>query len=258
MALATEVQRRLLPQSAPSVPGTSLDAFTLPARTVGGDYYDFLQLGDRQVGIALSDIAGKGIPAALIMGVVQASLRMLASENNLSLPELAAKMNRFLHRSTGSASYATFFYALLDSDSRRLCYVNAGHNPPYVVRRRDHAAAPHEAKIEELSDGGTVIGLFPVAAYEQAAVDLNPGDLVIAFTDGVPEALNFAEEEFGEERLKELIRNSADLPIREITAALSDALRAWIGDAPQYDDITFVVLKVDEPSAGPPTATGEP
>ncbi|MEO7146142.1 MAG: SpoIIE family protein phosphatase, partial [Bryobacteraceae bacterium] len=247
LALATEVQKRLLPESPPQLRGSSIGAFTLAARSVGGDYYDFLQVGEHRLGIALADIAGKGIAAALIMAVVQASLRIFAAEDNISLPELAAKMNRFLYGSTGSASYATFFYAQFDQCTRRFHYVNAGHNPPYLVRRLNSDENPSAAaRFEELATGGTVIGMFPSAGYEEAVVDLHPGDILMAFTDGVTEALNPAEEEFGEQRLKELLRRVAHLPIRDITATISKQLRAWIADAPQHDDITFIVLKVDE------------
>lgn len=246
IALATEVQKRLLPESAPRLPGSSLDAFTLAARSVGGDYYDFLQFGEHRLGIALADIAGKGIAAALVMAVVQASLRILASENNITLPELAARMNRFLHRSTGSASYATFFYAQLDPHTHQLHYVNAGHNPPYLVRRVNESGNASATSIEELGAGGMIIGMFPSASYEESVVDLRAGDVLMAFTDGVPEALNPAEEEFGEERLKELLGRVAHLPVQDITANISQELRTWIGDAPQHDDITFVVLKVDD------------
>jgi sigma-B regulation protein RsbU (phosphoserine phosphatase) len=227
--------------------GSAIDAFTLAARSVGGDYYDFLEVGEHRLGIALADIAGKGIAAALIMAVVQASLRILTTEDSISLPELAARMNRFLHRSTGSASYATFFYAQLDPSEHKLRYVNAGHNPPYLIRRlKGEESSGAAAPIEELTAGGTIIGMFPSATYEESVVDLYPGDILMAFTDGVPEALNSAEEEFGEERLKELLRRVAHLPIRDISATISRELREWIGDAPQHDDITFVVLKVGD------------
>jgi phosphoserine phosphatase RsbU/P len=248
IALATEVQKRLLPGSAPQTAATSLGAYTLAARSVGGDYYDFLQIGDHRIGIALADVAGKGIAAALIMAVVQASLRIIAAESNVSLPELAAKMNSFLHRSTGFSSYATFFYAQLDEDKRQLRYVNAGHNPPYLVR----ALRPELDKngvggvIEELATGGVIIGMFPSAKYEESVVDLHPGDVLIAFTDGVTEALNAADEEFGEERLQGLVRRAAHLPVVEMTAVISQELRDWIGEAAQYDDLTFVVMKVNE------------
>jgi len=235
LALAAEVQKRLLPSSAPAATGAAFAAVSLPARTVGGDYYDFLDLGDQRIGIALADIAGKGIPAALLMAVVQASLRSVAGDGETSLPQLAAKINELLHRSTGSNGYATFFYAQLDERRRQLRYVNAGHNPPYLVRGPE---------IRELSIGGTVLGLFPQMTYEEATVDLQSGDVVLAFTDGVTEALNVAEEEFGEQRLKDLVRSVVDLPADQISARIAQTLKAWIRDTTQYDDLTFVVLKV--------------
>jgi predicted permease len=237
VALAAEVQRRLLPEKPPVTSVGGLAAVSLPARVVGGDYYDFFDAGDRRIGIALADIAGKGVAAALVMSVVQASLRIVAAEGNISLPELAARMNRFLYRSTGSNSYATFFYAQLDEQTRELRYVNAGHNPPYLLRLA--------AGIEELATGGTVIGMFPQASYEEAKVDLLPGDVLVAFTDGVTEALSPGEEEFGEERLKELLRRVAHLPVEEMSVEISRELREWIDEAAQYDDLTFIVMKVN-------------
>ena len=247
VALAAEVQRRLLPDRPPEFAAGVLAALSLPARSVGGDYYDFLDLGDERIGIALADIAGKGVAAALIMAVVQASLRIVAAEGGTSLPELAAKMNAYLHRSTGSNSYATFFYAQLDKRSRQLRYVNAGHNPPYLLRPADAAmvGADLQPEIRELSIGGTVLGLFPQMTYEEATVELRSGDVLVAFTDGVTEALNIAEEEFGEERLKELLRGVMHLPAAEISSRLSQGLRSWIKDTAQYDDLTFVVMKVN-------------
>jgi putative ABC transport system permease protein len=237
VALAAEVQRRLLPEKSPETSLGGLAAVSLPARTVGGDYYDFFDAGDRRIGIALADIAGKGVAAALVMSVVQASLRIIAAEGNISLPELAARMNRFLYRSTGSNSYATFFYAQIDEQTRELRYVNAGHNPPYLLRLA--------AGIEELATGGTVIGMFPQASYEEAKVELQAGDVLVAFTDGVTEALSPGEEEFGEERLKELLRRVAHLPVEEMSARISGELRDWISSAAQYDDLTFIVMKVN-------------
>jgi putative ABC transport system permease protein len=245
VALAVEVQRRLLPERAPEREGAVLAALSLPARSVGGDYYDFLDLGDQRIGIALADIAGKGVAAALIMAVVQASLRIVAADGETSLPELAAKMNGYLHRSTGANSYATFFYAQLDERSRELRYVNAGHNPPYLLRPSGPEDPSAEAEIRELSIGGTVIGLFPQMSYEEATVSLRSGDVLVAFTDGVTEALNVAEEEFGEDRLKELLRGVVHLPADQISTRIADGLRGWIKDAAQYDDLTFVVMKVN-------------
>jgi sigma-B regulation protein RsbU (phosphoserine phosphatase) len=241
LALAVEVQRRLLPDKPPGSAAMAIAAVSVPARSVGGDYYDFLEVDGHQIGIALADIAGKGVAAALIMSVVQASLRIISAEGNVSLPELAAKMNRFLYRSTRSNSYATFFYAQLDEPGRQLRYVNAGHNPPYLLRLADNPAAA----IEELSIGGTIIGMFPHVNYEEATVDLRSGDVLVVFTDGVTEALNPREEEFGEERLKDLLRRVAHLSVNELCARISQELKNWIEDAAQYDDLTFIVMKVN-------------
>ncbi len=248
LLLGTEVQKRLLPQSAPQTANLQLAGICIPARGVGGDYYDFFDLGNRNLGIALADVAGKGIAAALIMSVVQASLRSLAGAAGTSLADLAAKMNRLLHRSTGSNSYATFFYAEVDEAARSLRYVNAGHNPPYLLRGETFSPVPFVAStapIEELATGGTIIGMFAQAAYEEGMVQLQPGDTLIAFTDGVPEALNPADEEYGEDRLKEKLRTVAHLPVNDMAARILQDLKTWIADAAQYDDLTFILMKVN-------------
>jgi predicted permease len=244
VALAAEVQERLLPEKSIEDRAISIAAFTLPARGVGGDCHDFLELGDA-IGIALADVSGKGIAAALIMAAIQASLRLIASES-VSPAELASKMNSFLYRSTGFDRYATFFYAQVDAERQRLRYVNAGHNPPFLIRGSQSPDDEHsKASIEELNIGGTVIGMFPSADYEQAQVDLCPGDVILAFTDGVTEALNPSQEEFGEVRLKALLRQVSDLPINEIISRISQELRSWIAEAPQHDDMTFIVAKMN-------------
>ena len=256
LELAAEVQRRLLPENPPVDGIASIAAVSLPARSVGGDYYDFIDVGDNRIGIALADVAGKGVAAALIMSVVQASLRIISSEGDISLPQLASKMNRFLHRSTTSSSYATFFYAQLDQESRQLRYVNAGHNPPCLIRSFNGSApVPDGSDIQELSTGGVVIGLLPQMDYEEGNVNLQSGDVLVAFTDGVTEALNALEEEFGEQRLKDLLRRVVHLPVQEISSAISNELRDWIKDVAQYDDLTFVVMKVNQPGLKPGPST---
>jgi sigma-B regulation protein RsbU (phosphoserine phosphatase) len=246
--LASEVQKRLFPEKSPQSASLQLAGVCIPARGVGGDYYDFLDLGGHRLGIALADVAGKGIAAALIMSIVQASMRSLAGAEGVSLAELASKMNRLLHRSTGSNSYATFFYAQVDEETRQMRYVNAGHNPPYLLRNGTHHPVPFvasTAQIEELTTGGTIIGMFAQSSYEEAVLDLHSGDILIAFTDGVPEALNPKDEEFGEDRLKEALRANAYLPVNEMAARILQQLKTWIADAAQYDDLTFIVMKVN-------------
>jgi len=249
LLLATEVQKRLFPEAWPQTTSIQLAGMCMPARGVGGDYYDFLDLGNRQVGVALADVAGKGIAAALIMSVVQASLRSLTDMRNGSLADLASRMNRLLHRSTGSNSYATFFYAQIDEGNHELRYVNAGHNPPMLLRGPgwNNALVPFvasSANVEELATGGTIIGMFAQASYEEARIELRTGDVLILFSDGVSEAHNPAEEEFGEDRLKELLRKVWHLPINEMCTAVTEDLKKWMLDAPQHDDLTFVLMKV--------------
>jgi serine phosphatase RsbU (regulator of sigma subunit) len=245
IALASDVQRRLLPEAPPRAECVEFAAASVPARRIGGDYYDFVELGDGRIDIALADVSGKGVAAALIMSVVQASLRIIASEGDVSPPRLVARMNEFVYRSTPASKYATFFYAQLDGQRRRLRYVNAGHNAPYLLRaeRRSTAGSP-PAEIEQLSVGGTVVGMFPEMGYEEATVELYSGDVLLVFTDGVPEAQNPEQEEFGEERLQQLLRQTAHLPPDEISARISADMKDWIRDAEQYDDLTFIVMKV--------------
>jgi serine phosphatase RsbU (regulator of sigma subunit) len=239
LQLAGEVQRRLLPPEPPPGRAASLAAFSLPARTVGGDYYDFVDLGEQRLGFAIADVSGKGIAAALVMSVVQASLRVISSEHAPPPSALAAKMNAFLHQATGANKYATFFYGELDPQGRSLRYVNAGHNPPLLARRTGSGT-----EIVELTAGGTVLGLFPAMAYDEASVPLCPGDVLVAYTDGVPEAQNEQGEEFGEDRVKALLRDAAGRSADEIASGFAEAMRAWVGTAEQYDDLTVVVLAV--------------
>jgi sigma-B regulation protein RsbU (phosphoserine phosphatase) len=239
LALAAEVQKRLLPPGPPRTEAAILSAVTLPARTVGGDYYDFIDLGRDAVGIAVADVSGKGIAAALVMSVVQASLRVISAQSIASLSELAEKMNGFIYQSTGANKYATFFYAEIDRGGRRLRYVNAGHNPPYLLRRTNESI-----EVCELTAGGTVLGLFPDVRHDESEIDLRPGDLLVAFTDGVPEALNADGEEFGEERLKSLLREGLGQTADDIAANIASRMREWIGSAEQHDDLTFIVAVV--------------
>jgi putative ABC transport system permease protein len=236
LALAAEVQRRLLPEQPPLCEGVEFAAFTLPARSVGGDYYDFLERPGGRVGLALADVSGKGVPAALLMSALQASLRVLAAERELPGPDLARQLNRFIYRSTAAHSYATFFYAELDVTSHTLRYVNAGHNPPYLVHRDNG-----KVDLTELTVGGTVIGMFPEVDYQEAQVDARCGDLLVLVTDGVTEARSASGEEYGEERLREFIRGAADLPAAAIASALAAQLRDWIAGCEQHDDVTFIV-----------------
>jgi phosphoserine phosphatase RsbU/P len=244
LALAAEVQRRLLPVQAPECAALELAGFCQPARGVGGDYYDFFKLDDRQVGIAIADVAGKGIAAALQMSTVQATLRSLVSAsaphqlNGGSVAMTVGKLNRLLRNSTGGANYVTFFYAEFDDSTRQLAYVNAGHNPPILFR------ANGKDDYRQLSCGGMFVGMFEHCGYEQEVVQMQPGDVLIGFTDGLSEALNVKGEEFGEERIRATLAATRGLASNKIRDEVVRRANAWCAGAPQHDDLTFIVLKV--------------
>jgi len=244
LALAAEVQRRLLPERPPEGLAVELAGFCQPARGVGGDYYDFIKFDNQRLGIAIADVAGKGIAAALLMSTVQATLRSLSAGGagqdhaNGSLADMVATLNRLLCNSTRGANYVTFFYAQFDQTTQRLAYVNAGHNPPFFFR----ADPSHDFR--SLSSGGMFVGMFEHCGYEQEVVQMRPGDALIAFTDGLPEARNAQDEEFDEERIKEAVAATAHLSAPEIRDEIARRVKEWIASAPQYDDLTFVVMKV--------------
>ena len=252
LALAAEVQQRLFPAHAPLSETLELSGLCQPARGVGGDYYDFLSLDNGQTGITVADVAGKGISAALLMSIVQASLRSQALANCASvsvagsLANLVSAMNRLLCRSTGISSYVTFFYAQFDASEGKLTYVNAGHNPPFLLRRRESNGAGEAATNDylKLATGGAVIGVFEHFGYEEETLDMRSGDLLFAYTDGVTEALNLAGEEYGEERLLVELAAATNSTADEIRDRIASRLREWCAGARQHDDLTLLVLKV--------------
>jgi phosphoserine phosphatase RsbU/P len=247
LAWATEVQQQLFPKCPPIISSAELSGFCQPARGVGGDYYDFLVFENEQVGIAIADVAGKGISAALLMSNVQASLRSQAMMRNAGAPSkgslaaLVSDMNTLLCRSTGPETYVTFFYSQLDARTRQLTYVNAGHNPPIIVRPSLEDALGSYVR---LTAGGPVIGMFESFPFEEGSVELESGDLLVAFTDGVTEAMNTDNEEFGEERLLEILASAARLPADEIREIVVQNVKDWCNGAPQHDDLTFIILKI--------------
>jgi sigma-B regulation protein RsbU (phosphoserine phosphatase) len=237
LEIAREVQEHLFPQRLPSVPGLDYSGRCRPAREVGGDYYDFLELPGGKLGIAIGDVSGKGVGAALMMASLEAMLRGLASVLD-DLTDLMSRVNSLISQASSANRYATLFYAQYDPQSRQLSYVNAGHNPPVVVRKSGRAI-----RVFRLETGGPVIGLLR-HHYQQELFGLEPGDLVVLFTDGISESMNAREEEWGEDRLIELAKRSLGLPAFEVmTRILADA-EAFAAGASQHDDMTLVVLRV--------------
>jgi sigma-B regulation protein RsbU (phosphoserine phosphatase) len=235
LEIAREVQERLFPQNAPAVPGLDCAGYCRPARAVGGDYYDFLALEGGGLGIAIGDVSGKGIAAALLMASLQASLRgqVAAGVHDLSL--LMRNVNTLVYEASTSNRYATFFYGEYDPATRLFRFVNAGHNAPVVLRGDE---------VLRLEAGGPVVGLLPFAQFAQNEFRMQPADILIAFTDGISEAMNDREEEWEEERFIAEARTCRDLGAREMIRAIFQAADRFTGAARQYDDMTLVIVKL--------------
>ena len=208
LEIAREVQEHLFPQRLPPAPGLDYCGQCRPAREVGGDYYDFLELPGGRLGIAIGDVSGKGVGAALMMASLEASLRALAPVVQ-DPADLMGRVNSLVCQASAPNRYATLFYAEYDPAMRRLTYVNAGHNPPLVLRNGGGAC-----QVLRLETGGPVIGLLP-QAYQCGVFSLEAGDLIVLFTDGVSESMNARDEEWGEERLIELAKKCHGLPAVE-------------------------------------------
>jgi sigma-B regulation protein RsbU (phosphoserine phosphatase) len=237
LAIAREVQAQLFPKEKPTVQGVEIEAVCRPARVVSGDYYDFLPLGPGRLGIALADISGKGISAALIMASLQAALRSQAMFNGRgpgSTAEIVTRLNQHLYRSTAADRFATFFYGVYDAQTHRLEYTNAGHPAPLCISGK---------QVQRLSVGGTVLGLFDDRQYESQIVDVAPGSLLIAYSDGLTEAENPDGEEFEEQRVLDVALRMGQAPTRAVLKNLLEAVDHWTGPAEQSDDITLIVAR---------------
>lgn len=238
--IAREVQERLFPQCFPEISGLDFCGACRPALGVGGDYYDFLQLPNGHLGIAIGDVSGKGISAALLMASLQASLRGQAMQSTNDLASLMCNVNKLVYDASAENRYATFFYAQYEPESRTLAYVNAGHNPPMIFRKSDEDGL----KVIRLETGGPVVGLLPMFPYSQDSITLESGDLLVGFTDGISEAMNPQEEEWGEERMMETIKSFYGTTSNDMLYHLVEHADKFATGAKQHDDMTLVVVRV--------------
>jgi phosphoserine phosphatase RsbU/P len=259
LVIAQEVQAQLFPREISQLKSLEVHGFCRPARTVSGDYYDFLTISSDRMILAAGDVSGKGISAALLMATIHSAVRAYSIEGTPLLREpiavgagptmilasrteaaevspgaLLSLLNHQLYESTPQEKYATLFLASYDGRSRHLTYSNGGHLPPIVIGE--------DGALRRLDQGGMVVGLFDNLAFDEATVQLRPGDIFIAYSDGITEPENDFGE-FGEQRLIDVIQQNRDLPLHEITALVTSAVDDWIGDKEQPDDITLVLAR---------------
>jgi sigma-B regulation protein RsbU (phosphoserine phosphatase) len=259
ITIAQEVQAQLFPQHISQLPSLEVHGFCRPARSVSGDYYDFLTLGPERMVLAVGDVSGKGISAALLMATIHSAVRAYSMEGIPALRQaqavgagltisasgdipgaevspgvLLSLLNHQLYHSTPMEKYATLFLCMYDGAERRLTYSNAGHLPPLLLGER--------GTVRRLTHGGTVVGLFDDINYDEGSVQLRAGEIFLAYSDGVTEPENDFGE-FGEQRLIELVQENRDLPLHRITEIVTAAVDDWIGPAEQPDDVTLVLAR---------------
>jgi sigma-B regulation protein RsbU (phosphoserine phosphatase) len=232
--LALEIQIGLLPKASPQVPGYDIAGVSIPAQVVGGDYFDFVPIHQTKLAISLGDISGKGLPAALLMANLQATIRA-QTLLRLSPKDCLQRSNSLMFQSTDSRKFATLFYGVLDAERHELSYSNAGHEWPFLF-----GTAKDPARREV---GGMVLSCMENSQYDEAVVPLNPGDLLVIFSDGVTEAANESREEFGEQGLAAVIRENLSETSRGLIEKIVTAVKRHAGNRPQTEDITLVVIR---------------
>ncbi len=235
LLLAKEIQQGLLPKYLPAISGFEIFAMNVSSKQVGGDYYDVIPLHDEKFIVAIGDVSGKGTPASLLMANVQATIRALSSFP-LTLSDATARVNDSVYHNTAIDKFITFFWGTLDARSKNFRYVNAGHNPPFVLRA--------DGTIERLTEGGIILGVMKATVpYQEGTVQLFSGDTVVLFTDGVSEAMNKEGEDYTEERLEQFLRTVASQSAKEILLSIHKEIVDYSEGAAQADDITLVVFK---------------
>lgn len=234
LEVARQVQLELLPAGDPKVAGFDISAYNFPTEEVSGDYYDWVQIYEDQIGLIIADVSGKGVPAALLMAFLRASLRA-AIHIGYAVQISMAKVNYLLWESIERNQFVTGFYGILDAGNRTLIYSNAGHNPPLLLDA--------EGNGRYIERGGLPLGMFRDTRYHQYYLSFKPGDVLVLYTDGVTEANNPTGEEFGRDRLAEAVRAAANLPARNLITSVHNEVSKWTDGRGASDDITFFVIK---------------
>ncbi len=232
--LARNIQKGLLPSILPEWKGYQIAAINLSSREVGGDYYDVIHLEGDHWGIAIADVSGKGAGAAMLMSNLQAGLRALLP-GTIGLAEMVHRVNLLIHHNTSIDKFITFFYGELDTRSGIFQYCNAGHNPPFLVSR--------QGKVKELTEGGLILGMMPESQYETGRITIRAGDRLVFYTDGITEAMDEKYEEFGEERVKNIVSANPQLDAEGLLETISTEVQAHAEGLSQQDDITMIVIR---------------
>jgi sigma-B regulation protein RsbU (phosphoserine phosphatase) len=234
LALASEIQFRLHPETPPAITGYDVLGVSFPCYEVGGDYYDFIEKPDGRIVIALGDVSGKGTGAALLMSSIHAAVRA-HTRTRLSASEIVSEINQYIYDNTPSNRYITLFYSELDPRSHQLTYINSGHNSPLLARA--------SGEVTRLDIGGFPVGITPFGDYREGWVEIEPGDVMVVYSDGVTESLNEEGEEFGEARLIEIVQKNRGRAAAGLRDRIDEALTKFVGRASAVDDLTIVILK---------------
>jgi len=234
MQLARDIQINLLPREQPQLSGYDIAGMSFPAKEVGGDYFDFIPIDDQKLAVCLGDVSGKGIAAAMLMANLQAIIRG-QTLLNLSPKECLRHSNKLLYRSTDRQKFATLFYGILDDQQHELCFANAGHNRPILFKTGKLPAA--------IETSGIALSFLENVSYGETIVSFNPGDVLLIYSDGITEAMNKNYEEFGEEKLTELVHQNIELSAKALIEKVIQAVKVHAADQSQFDDMTISIIK---------------
>ena len=237
LTLAHQIQQRFWPDEPPTIEGISISGISVPALQVGGDYYDFIPIGQNQLGMTVGDISGKGVPAALLMATLRAMLRTQV-ENRHSVRDTIFLVNNAIFRDTSDEKYLTLFYCVLDTETQNLTYVNAGHTPGFLYNM-------HSKEEKYLEIGGTLVGFLENFPFQEGYESLDSGSALLLYSDGATDALNPQNEEFGAERLYSLVRENSHLNARNLIGLIYQKIVEFSNGTQQFDDITMIALKID-------------
>ncbi len=236
LEIARNIQQSLLPGETPMFEGAEVTALSLPAKEVGGDFYDFIPVTEGRLGLVVADVSGKGVPAALFMALSRALMRANALQNE-EAAQAVIQTNRLILECASSDLFVTLFYAIVDTTARTLRYVNAGHNPPIFLKKTT-------GEVLLLEADGMALGVLDPIELEEKEISVGAGDVIVLYTDGVTESINLKDEEFGEERLIQLVKDHQELSAQELIQKIEEVIMTFIEDEPQFDDFTLMVVKI--------------